>query len=134
VPAMPAGGRDQVPGPEVLQPEIVARRELGHRLCTDVLYSFYMALTANGRQDWRPGMRRRGISCHLAFLGSGQKSTVRLCPVAAATPHRLLIVARVRPRSRRSALGSAAGRRLVVLSVADVRAPGGALALLAGFR
>ena len=30
--------------------------------------------------------------------------------------------------------GSARARRLVVLSVADVRAPGGALALLAGFR
>ena len=39
-----------------------------------------------------------------------------------------------RSRSRRSACSSAAGRRLVVLSVADVRAPGGALALLAGFR
>src|SRR5260370_14338950 len=30
--------------------------------------------------------------------------------------------------------GSAPARRLVVLSIADVRAPGGALALLAGFR
>ena len=30
VPAIPAGGLDQVPGPEILQTESVARREVGH--------------------------------------------------------------------------------------------------------
>ena len=74
------------------------------------------------------------VPCHLPFFGSGQTSRVRLCQVAVATRCKVRIVARVRPRSRRSACGSAAGRRLVVFRVADVRAPGGALALLADFR
>jgi hypothetical protein len=33
VAALAAGGLDQVPGPEILEPEGVMRRELGHRSC-----------------------------------------------------------------------------------------------------
>ena len=50
VAAPPAGGLDQVPGAEILQPEGVARRELGHRSATSFSIRS-ICPQAIGRQD-----------------------------------------------------------------------------------
>ena len=77
----------------------------------------------NGRQD---AACAPGIPDHLPFFASGRKSTMRLYSVAAAIGCSV--------RIRAFSVGSAPARRLVVLRIADVLAPGGALALLACFR
>src|SRR5580693_10783141 len=98
VPAAPAGDLDQVPGAEVLQPEVVAWRELGHRPCHKSSLFVLLCRMMNGRQDF-DAARRRAFPVTCPLFASGRKSTMRLCPVAAAIGCSVRILAGVRPRS-----------------------------------
>jgi hypothetical protein len=96
-----AGGLDQVPGPQILQPEIVARRKFGHRF--EVMFSICFQY-GDGNELASSLTAVSYFSRHLPFFGSGRKSTIRLCPVAAAMRCSVRIVAWLRPRSRRATL------------------------------